>query len=1061
MRGGKFQQKSSEPGSSRNAEGLFETRSVSEIREVEARTRRDIEEKKEELRQLVGASYRDLIESADSILDMQRSCEAVVANISAMEEGFATLHKSIATSVPPRGTDELRQRREKLYGLGTRVKYLVDTPEKIWGCLDEHMYLEGAERYMRAGEVHTLLMGHEKGDLKELLASFPLIRHQWPLVETFKNQISQRSRDRLQDLELSVEQYAVALAGAAVIDNLNSVQIFALFLESRRTWVRAQLRSARSGGQLGNVEDATIVATSLCQLVAIIEQSLCHVGELFLEVSTGKMPLLFGTVLVAMPGSQLFGGIPNPEKEVELWKEHRQKLEEAMTPLPAKAVQEACQTWLKTVADDISVEGQVILGHIKNAKDLAEIEVQVRQSMTLPETFAESMPWLTAAFGGRPDSPWDSIWELLLKEPMDLWNSLFEKTFAERCKTVVDSAFQTLTITEQIEQFLTETKAPESVDLAAWGTLPQSEGSGGLAWRVGVDDREWESAKSAFFSPEVTQLRDEVDHKLTDILTDVLHMLRGPAGGLRSQELAPYLQEQCFLSLKTIVEGLEKQLESLTQGTSNGESMTFLTVERALLIGRFCAALGQWSTCLPVVLGPPSNWRNFVGTMEGGATPGTPGFVQKVSPSWLETVEGSTILEASTRTRSLSRTGGQEMLLRTDDGTVKLKEVQKELRRVSIAAHRVWVEWSTTQLAESFTGNLRKNETLATTVPLKGWEETIQKSVMEDGEVELSIALPAMPSDYCLSLLFSGAKEIHRIGSHTLDRAVLRLFAWKMSAKVLAAYDAFVRDEAVMNERVSEKGILQLLFDVKFLADVLSGGAEISPESLQEEESGMPGSSSRFSHSSSRRWRPLSQTDPATMARKAQVNALVDSLKESLDPIDWATYEEALWEHEKRCYNRCAVLYGAIIQLNRLHTDVPPKHPHASDTNTLNMAPSVQRFTLLPISAPLLHSNGIAANNRTRKSVLDHPSVQWDGVVNGEASKYSFSDSVALASVGASLGLKSNPLFKSIMGQVGSGALKLGSMVSDGQVGRNISTLGEMLPSQAAGLFSSLTTSAS
>lgn len=35
--------------------------------------------------------------------------------------------------------------------------------------------------------------------------------------------------------------------------------------------------------------------------------------------------------------------------------------------------------------------------------------------------------------------------------------------------------------------------------------------------------------------------------------------------------------------------------------------------------------------------------------------------------------------------------------------------------------------------------------------------------------------------------------------------------------------------------------------------------------------------------------------------------------------------------------------------------------------------------------------------------------------------------------------------------------MKLGSMVSEGQVGRNISTLGEILPSQAAGLFSSLT----
>ena len=73
MRGGKFQQKGGvEDSTVQNAEILFESRTVPEIRDVEARTRRDIEEKKEELRQLVGASYRDLIESADSILDMRR-----------------------------------------------------------------------------------------------------------------------------------------------------------------------------------------------------------------------------------------------------------------------------------------------------------------------------------------------------------------------------------------------------------------------------------------------------------------------------------------------------------------------------------------------------------------------------------------------------------------------------------------------------------------------------------------------------------------------------------------------------------------------------------------------------------------------------------------------------------------------------------------------------------------------------------------------------------------------------------------------------------------------------
>jgi hypothetical protein len=46
-------------------------------RQVEARTRKEMDEKREELRQLVGGSYRDLIDSADSIVEMAKTSQQV------------------------------------------------------------------------------------------------------------------------------------------------------------------------------------------------------------------------------------------------------------------------------------------------------------------------------------------------------------------------------------------------------------------------------------------------------------------------------------------------------------------------------------------------------------------------------------------------------------------------------------------------------------------------------------------------------------------------------------------------------------------------------------------------------------------------------------------------------------------------------------------------------------------------------------------------------------------------------------------------------------------------
>ena len=68
--------------------------------------------------------------------------------------------------------------------LGARVKYLVDTPELIWGCLDAREFLAAAHRLARAGVLHGCLMaGSQRGTVER---RFPLVGHMWPNVEKFR-----------------------------------------------------------------------------------------------------------------------------------------------------------------------------------------------------------------------------------------------------------------------------------------------------------------------------------------------------------------------------------------------------------------------------------------------------------------------------------------------------------------------------------------------------------------------------------------------------------------------------------------------------------------------------------------------------------------------------------------------------------------------------------------------------------------------------------------------------------------------------------------------------------
>ena len=106
--------------------------------------------------------------------------------------------------------------------------------------------------------------------------------------------------------------------------------------------------------------------------------------------------------------------------------------------------------------------------------------------------------------------------------------------------------------------------------------------------------------------------------------------------------------------------------------------------------------------------------------------------------------------------------------------------------------------------------------------------------------------------------------------------------AFKFCMQVLTIYEKFMSHPSFMNSRVSEKGLLQLLFDLKFLADVLSGGQEVHLGNV-----GVVGTENLA---------PLKESTSskqtvvkADIARKRWVNKLLDDLRNRIDPIDWAT----------------------------------------------------------------------------------------------------------------------------------------------------------------------------
>ncbi|XP_009397026.2 conserved oligomeric Golgi complex subunit 1 [Musa acuminata AAA Group] len=1066
-------------GAARDAESLFRSKPIPEIRAVEAATRRDIKAKEEELRQLVGESYRDLIDSADSILLIRSSCESIDSNLAAVDDALRSL--STPVTAPAALALVPNPARARVYGIASRVKYLVDTPENIWGCLDESMLLEASGRYLRAKEVHGLLASDAADG--EMLAKFPLLRHQWQIVEGFKVQISQRSRERLTDQGLTVAGYADALAAAATIDDLDPKQVLGLFLDSRRSWIAQRLT------------DNSLVPDSfsslLCDAVRIIRSSLGQVGELFL-LALNEMPLFYKMVLGSPPGTQLFGAIPHPEEEVRLWKSHREKLEAMMALLEPEFIAQTCSSWLRNCCNEIFgvlVSGKRIIDAIGSGEGLAAAEKLVHETLDGRGGLEESLEqWLKSVFGSEIESPWNQIRGLILKDGKDILEDRLEEAFAKRMKEIVHTEFENLiadiNLRNSIHSIVNATGTRDQDDFQAylkkpstgggiWFSEPIQKKTGLLyALKPTVYENDFRNSLNAYLGPEVSRIRDAMDSKCQSILEDLLCFVESQNSVFRLKELAPFLQEKCYKTISVLLKELEVEVAefaaSLTSNKQDKDSLPHsVLVGRSLFVGRLLFALRNHSSHIPLILGSPRQWiKDMIGAVSASLPSSPlPGQSKVVfnSPISSSLKRPTFDISKSARSQFLDNPRRQTFsaaaaLFSLDDNTCpKLDELNKTFRELCIKAHSLWTLWVSNELALILSKDLNRDDTLSASTPLQGWEVTIIKQDQsKEGPLEMTIALPSMPSLYITSFLFQACVEIHKIGGHVLERFTLQIFAWKLLEKVIKIYETFLLAVESGESRVSEKGILQILLDLKFIADILSGGRDFASSNPEQDSSRIVALKSSL-----RRKQPQVHLD---CANAETIIRLINSFSQRLDPIDWATYEPYLWENEKQSYKRFAVLFGFLVQLNRMYTDTIQKLPTKSNTGSNIMRCStVPRFKYLPISAPALSSRGAhksalqAADDTTARS-------PWKAYSNGgQSSKPEFDDS---PNFGAAA-----PLLKSIMTQVGSkfgeSTSRWGSMLSDSQVGRlkdrsaaAMSTFGDILPGPAAGLLSSLTSGA-
>ena len=444
---------------------------------------------------------------------------------------------------------------------GSRVKFLLDTPEKIWGMLEDCDYVSGAHRLMAAVEVLGALTNSSKGSAADdALRMFPVLRQQASVLSSFKAHVSKRARAGLERTNLHIDEATSALQALFAVENLTSLQAMKLLLQMRRAWVRACLR---------DIANSVTTQDTLNKRLAGLMRDVKHVIELAFDMFAGEESLLISKHKIAT-SADVFHGVFEPEAEIEQFqrvtKERRNKLE----VLSASTVSDACRAWLDAIAGDIRQRGVAVFGKMSNCKELAALE---------------------RALSSNEDKEWNEVCIKVFKTKLSLWDILFEQSWLHQSFALFQTSLAFARFKPQVDASLGDAVKASSSDARRDSSVWSSSSS--------KDANVPEDVKRAY------AVASSLNQAFLSVRKDALMLQGVQVGGHAELEgrfaaLAEHIQTCAHKGLMDLAQYLSTQVEAKSVDTP-----------RALMVGHLAKAFTSGVKEIDVLLNPANMWPKY------------------------------------------------------------------------------------------------------------------------------------------------------------------------------------------------------------------------------------------------------------------------------------------------------------------------------------------------------------------------------------------------------------------------------------------------------------------
>ncbi|XP_013380864.1 conserved oligomeric Golgi complex subunit 1 [Lingula anatina] len=874
---------------------LFEKFTVDEIRQIERKIRSDIERKKEDLRQMVGERYRDLIEAADTISEMKKSAENVTRSIASMQDYCKNLNQThmVRGAIPqhrPKGDTHKKRDRLSFYGVSSQIKLLLDTPERIWSSVEEGHFLQATQLYLLARHVHTSLQMDSQKTGK-ILSHFPVLGKQWAAISHFRTTVLQGCRNTLKDATVSEQTTAECLCSIMLLEDSTPRQVFNEFLLARTSAVEQLFHPSQQSAS---------IKQQVCSVVQLIVTTIQQIHAVFYSDSTqtDQEPAHSNLLLKIVEEVTERGGvIPGLQSSISTQYlpksvlDFRPSLKSHVSPIAAQTLQENCTQWVDSCVQAINSGVSKLLGYVNTVKGVAGIRDAVWEQLANATQISE----------------WDNICGHILKRKVPVWDEFIRPLFLARLQGILQSQFDsTLNMCKQhmtrVMADVADTAQRSAAYECAVGSYIWNESQGDIvnnsAWVAASNKTLLESGgllmKAKAYTPAVQSLCGTFDSKLKALLEDSSYYIKSSdtkqTGQQQQGNMEPFdrfidednirdfIREGCKDCVKKLLDHINEELEeaknSLQELDNKVDQRTL--INRVLLLGRLCGGLCELSTHMEQCV-----------------------VMQKHK-------EKESVIRVPKRTKSQAKTEDPHW-----------STVKNSLVDTSHKAYSIWCQWLSSCLAQELSSTLQQTGT-SILENSTSWDEVEIQEETEDGATVASkIRVPMLPSWSVQTLLYKLCEEINTVGGHAVRRSILLNLVHSTSKEIIDIYRKLLDGGKKGEPNITQNQALQLLFDVKFLVLVLP-----------------------------------KQEGPEEKSLTSAIENVVDGIESHIDPFDLDVFNPYLKKHVGRHAQRCAVIYGALTSLDK-HGSVTMRGGVAGQHeqhNVLPLASNQMRFQLLPLS---------------------------------------------------------------------------------------------------------------